>query len=392
VTATLHSASPWIVVTEANGTFPAAVEGDTTVSAPDDFRVTILAGAPIEVPQDCYLLVSGSGYVDSVCIPLVIGDSMNLPAGPDAYGYRIYDHTDSAFIVPRYDWFEARGQGTRLTLGDDQTVTLPLPERFGRWRYYGRTYDSISVCSNGWVAPGTTERCDFVNVILPYTGAPPNIVAFMWDNLNPAVQGAVWVADDPVNDRLIIEFDSVPYFAPADKWEKVQLQLHGGSVPTPTGDNAISVHFKTLNYYRTGTVGLQNSDGTAGLTHMWDVWYPRVSAPVDSGLALLFQTEAAAAVADPAEPPGASGAILAAFPNPSNGVTRLRAAYWAGEPVPVRLVDALGRTVRTLRQAAPYGVTWDGRDELGVRVSTGVYFAESEVGGRRIVTRVAVVH
>ncbi len=196
-TAVLVSRSPWLEVLDGDGAFGAAGENETTTSAGDWYRVRALSDAPIEEPAYCDLILSGSGYDDTVTIPIVVGDSMNLPAGPDEYGYRIYDYTDSCYAsMPTYDWFELRGVGTKLELGDDQTLVLPLPESFGTWRYYGQDYTRLSVCSNGFIAADSTDRCDFRDVVLPYEGAPPGIIAFLWDNLDPTQGGSVWYYHD----------------------------------------------------------------------------------------------------------------------------------------------------------------------------------------------------
>ncbi|MFO7651759.1 MAG: hypothetical protein R6X13_10530 [bacterium] len=315
---------------------------------------------------------------------------MNLPAGPDAYGYRIYDRTDSGYILPSYDWCEARGTGRRVVLGDDETVALPIPPRFGAWRYYGSDHESLSICSNGWVAAGTTERCDFVNVILPYVNAPPNLVALCWDNLNPAAGGSIWLLDDSVNDRLVIEFDSVPYFAPADKRESFQLQIHGRSVPTPTGDNALSVHFRTFNYYRTGTVGLQNRDGTAGLTHLWDIWYPRVAAPLASRQSLLMQTAGPAGVGDSDGYTPQQRPMARVQPNPFSSAMTLTLEPPLLGRGPVRVFDLSGRHVSSIA-VVPGGITWHGRDCRGQLLPAGVYYAEVMGHQARVMVRLQIV-
>jgi hypothetical protein len=72
------------------------------------------------------------------------------------------------------------------------------------------------------------------------------------------------------------------------------------------------------------------------------------------------------------------------YPNPFNPVTRID--YWVPEtkgegaraPVNLSVYDVRGARVRTLvdgpHAAGRYRVEWDGRDERGVRVGSGVYF------------------
>ncbi len=321
----LESSSQFLNVLGPDGSFPAVAEGETTVSGGSGFRVCAAADAPVELPACCYLILDGSGYHDTVLIPVLVGDSTNLPAGPDPGAYRIYDYTDSCYArMPAYDWFELRGVGTRLALGPDETRQIPLPVAFGRWRYYGVDYDTISVCANGWVAAGWTDRCDFVNVQLPCPNAPPNIVALQWDDLDPTAFGSVWLYHDTLNHRLIVEYDSVPYFGHLRDWEKVQLQLFDQTVATPTGDNSMLLHFRTANNFSQATVGFQNQDGSAGLTHTCNNWYPRVSAPLIPHRALRFETvELTGSEESRSRVPDSVGPAPLVAPNPCRARSRL---------------------------------------------------------------------
>lgn len=368
--ALLFSRSPWLTVIDGSGAFGLCTGGDTVAST-DGFRVAAASNAPVEVPLYCELRLTGAGFSETLCVPLLVGDSMNLPAGPDPGGYRIYDWTDSCYERrPDYDWLELRGLGTALTIGDDETRTLPLPPLFRPWRYYGQAYDSISICSNGWVAAGTTDRCDFVNVELPYPGAPPNIVALVWDDLAPSLGGSIWYHHDTAGHRFVVEFDSIYYFGRPGKWEKVQVQVFDTTVATPTGDNSIAVQFRTTNDFAGATVGLQNRDGSAGLTHVWNGNYPRVACPLRPFRALRFETVAPSGAEE--RRTAAGPARIVATPNPFRLGTRLTVPG-AGR---LAIRDASGRHVRTLvAPAGQTGVRWDGRDWAGRRVGPGAYFA-----------------
>ncbi len=363
-----------IEIIDAAGQFGPAGEADTVTNDADRFRVRAAAGAAIEVPQYCRLVLAGPGYDDTVRVPLVVGDSMNLPAGPDSYGYRIYDYTDSCYASrPDYDWVELRGLGTELGLGGDETRSLALPAGFGTWQYYGREFDSISICSNGWVAPGATSRVDFVNVQLPYEGSPPNIVAVCWDDLDLADYGAVWYWHDTTGHRFIVEFDSVPYFGHPADWETAQFQLADRTVGTPTGDNSMTVHFKTANYFHLSTVGLQDATGTVGLTHCCNDWYPAVSAPLRPGRAVRFETAAQSGVAAPVKPGVAGG--LAIFPNPFRRSAVLSCSSERPRATALAVFDPAGRRVGRLPVRLVAGAN---RVAWRPALEPGVYFVRLE--------------
>lgn len=369
----LVSSTPSLEILDSTGVFPGCGAGETTLSQSDWFLLRASTSAPVEIPLQCVLVLSGGSYEDTLKIPLIVGDSMNLPTGPDAGGYCIFDWTDSCYQQrPDHDYFELRGLGTRLVIGDDETRVLQLPAEFGPWRFYGYSYDSISVCSNGWVAAGRSERCDFVNTELPYVGAPPNIVAAVWDDLAPSLGGNIWYFHDTLRHRFIVEFDSVSYLGQPDRWEQVQVQLYDTTVRTPTGDNSICIQFRTVNDFRSATVGLQNRDGTVGLTYAWNDHLPRTSSPLLAERALRLET---VEVVHTLESISVADRMLQLSAVPGlfrTGVT-FRTNGVGSECI--NICDIAGRVVRSLARRGQQEVCWDGCDSSGRRVHIGAYFA-----------------
>jgi hypothetical protein len=73
------------------------------------------------------------------------------------------------------------------------------------------------------------------------------------------------------------------------------------------------------------------------------------------------------------------------IPNPFNPVTTIRFDLARSDQVSLRVYDAAGRQVRTLLDTSlPAGwnhrVTWNGLDENGRRVASGVYFYRLSAG------------
>lgn len=98
------------------------------------------------------------------------------------------------------------------------------------------------------------------------------------------------------------------------------------------------------------------------------------------------------------EPPAsllAPTALHANTPNPFNPQTRL--AYTLAEPCRVRLVvfDARGQLVRTLvdaeRPAGLHAETWNGTDDGGRRVASGLYFYRLRAGDYESVRKMTIV-
>lgn len=83
-------------------------------------------------------------------------------------------------------------------------------------------------------------------------------------------------------------------------------------------------------------------------------------------------------------------------PNPSRAATAIRFSIpSASVRVGLTILDASGRRIRTLldapRAAGIHEIVWDGRNEGGLEVAGGIYFALVEVDGRRQARPIAVI-
>ncbi len=126
-----------------------------------------------------------------------------------------------------------------------------------------------------------------------------------------------------------------------------------------------------------------------------------LAAADDAGIAATFPATGAAAplqvvIADAptgvGEPPAARTALLAVLPNPFNPRVEIRFTLARAVRVTVRVHDARGAVVRTLlaadRPSGAGAVVWDGRDDAGNPVASGVYLcrlvADGVTQGRRL--------
>ena len=89
-------------------------------------------------------------------------------------------------------------------------------------------------------------------------------------------------------------------------------------------------------------------------------------------------------------PHGASLVLFAPMPNPSSGPTTLSWTLPSPSAVELVVYNVRGERVRTLltgtSPAGPHSAAWDGSDDHGVRVSSGVYFVRLRAGSRSAVT------
>jgi hypothetical protein len=96
-------------------------------------------------------------------------------------------------------------------------------------------------------------------------------------------------------------------------------------------------------------------------------------------------------------PPPSRAAITVSpnIPNPFNPRTTLELTLAAPSDVDVAVYDLAGRRIKTLlrghHEAGVHALVWDGTDELGRAVASGVYVARAEAAGRTALRRMALV-
>ncbi len=86
---------------------------------------------------------------------------------------------------------------------------------------------------------------------------------------------------------------------------------------------------------------------------------------------------------------------LAAYPNPFNPATTIRFTVPRAGPVDLAIFDVRGRRVTTLRSrwvdAGDHSVEWDGRNDRGERVASGVYLCRLRTDGREVTRKLVMV-
>jgi len=302
-----------------------------------------------------------------------------IPDGPrQPARYWAYDDVDVQYAQhPEFSWVEIRDVGTRLTLSDDQTVQVDLPTGFV-WNYYGQTHTQVSICGNGWVAPGYTTSASYTNSALPTTSLP-GAVCLNWDDLYPPYGNSVWYHHDAANHRFIVEYDSVHYYGARDQWDKYELIIYDTTVQTPTGDNVLLVQYLTANSYNSSTMGIQDPTMTIGIQCLFDASCHRGAAPLLPGRAIKYTTtDPTIGIAE--TPAQAVRASIRAWPNPFSTAVRFDLSHHvldASNPA-LAVFDNSGRLVRALTGAA-----WDGRNQLGQLVSPGIYFCRIGSGDKQ---------
>jgi hypothetical protein len=214
------------------------------------------------------------------------------------------------------------------------------------------------------VHDGNTVFCIFAQESYPGTNfhvSPPDSGCSV-DNIAPGVPTGLWATYDAAGVSL--DWDD----APDDDFQ--YYRIYRGTDPsfTPTPSHLV--------------METAVSSWTDPLADPWGYHY-KVSTLDHAGNE-----------SDTEGPQGLSGAqdneiptrtmLLGATPNPFNPSTRISYDLAGAGNVRIKIFDVTGRLVRTLvdeqREPGRYERIWDGRDDKGTRVSSGVYLYRLEAG------------
>jgi len=388
ITSTLTTGSSYITINDASGNFGTIDPGNSGTNAGDPYTVTASASAPYGCLVDCSVIIETDFITDTIDFDLVVGEMVPSDTG---YYYSYYSgglHTHA----PVFDWLElaAGGPGviiSEITNEDADTVTLPLPFNF---TFYGEEYDSVGVCSNGFLELGHATYRFGSNTPIPMTGGPRAMIAPFWDDLDPSEAGDIYQYYDSAQHRWIVEFYQVDYYGGPGDFETFQVILYDPSYyTTPTNDGEIIVQYLNGMEQSGNTFGIENYSETVGIQYHYNGAYHEWAVPVTDSFAIKYTTY----------PPDYTGIEeqehLAAFPAntmlttlyPNPGMHRMKISYQIAQPSDVSLCiyDATGRLVRTIAardkcDPGYYTEIWNTRDEQGRMVPAGVYFIRFETG------------
>jgi len=364
----------------------------------DAFAVHADISIPPEMVFTCTLFVTATGgYSARLPFSIMVGGiQVNdpIPDNGTPSVYWAYDDADSNYVQhPQYDWIEVNTLGTRLTLSDDQTVNVPLPTAFGPIRYYGQRYTSLSICSNGFVMPGTSTVTAWTNAQLPASTLAAPAICLNWDDLNPTSGGAVYWYHDTTRHAFIVEYDSVAYYSPSSMRDKFEVVIMD-SAHSRNPSNDITVHYRTAANYASNTVGIQNANYTIGINCLFNSAYHRGTVPLHPNASIRYLAEAPTTgiTSRDDRTRGLDGVVLGVFPNPFRDKAMIHWQVRAPGRVTLKVFDIAGRTVATLCDAelkpGSYTAPWTGASDQGRASAAGVYFCKLVTPDRNITEKV----
>jgi subtilisin family serine protease len=178
-------------------------------------------------------------------------------------------------------------------VGDDTITNFNVPTFY----YGGEPYTRIGVVSNGYVVigGGTASDVVFLPQTFPNPARPNNVVAPLWNDLNPPAGGAIRIATltDGSNTWIVIDYDHVKNFSNATTHTmELWFRISGGAAGTGPASEQTTISYGAANTASPdpgsgGNSGAENRDGTSGknLTTPADntEWRVNTSPPTPGG-------------------------------------------------------------------------------------------------------------
>jgi hypothetical protein len=165
----------------------------------------------------------------------------------------------------------------------DDTSWGPLNIGFS-FTFYGNSYTQFYVTSNGLVMFGSGSG-DYTEDPIPTGGSPNNFIAAFWDDLVVHSSGKILyttIGAAP-NRKCIIQWTNMGFWSSTVLMGTFAVILHEGSNNIQVQYRSIIDNTSARAHGQSATIGLENSNGTAGVQYAY-----HNSSAVQSEQAILF--------------------------------------------------------------------------------------------------------
>jgi len=177
-----------------------------------------------------------------------------VQGGPDAFGYTwANSHAPGG---PPNEFLDISSIGNIGITNDDQAVNVALPWAFP---FYGGSYSSVDVTSNGWLGFNLGEYPAYSNGTIPDGYEPNNAIYVLWDDLYPPYSGSVHYYHDAFANRVIFQWNAIASIYNSTDLYTFQAILH------PSGEIILQYIDVAETFAASNTVALENADSSVGL-------------------------------------------------------------------------------------------------------------------------------
>ena len=388
VSAILRSGDSRFTIDDSVGTFGTILVDSLGNNDADRFTVTASIFITPETDIPCTLYITAAnGYTTKQNFTIMAGGITTVDPIPDGPRtpplYFAYDDVDTYYSEhPTYERVEIKTLGTRLTMSDDQTYTITLPSSFGPWKFYGQRYTQLSICSNGWVGPGSQTANAYNNKRLPNPTAnyPNGMVCADWDDLLPnnSGVGGVYYYHDAVNHQFVIEYDSVPYLGATSYMDKSEIIIYDTTMAAADGHNEIFVQYMTANRWNFSTAGIEDPANQIAICCLFNDTLHRGCAAWTPHKVIKYTTDPPFSDVEDLTKTTPMNQPLVIQPTPFRNEMQVRYQLKEAGKVAMQIYDATGRLVYDManQHSKPgiYSINWNGKDNQGRKLAAGIYF------------------
>lgn len=398
-------------------------EPQMIVVEPEEINLTLGQNESEEI--DIAVNNLGGGVLDYQTVIYSTEENSRNSGGPDQFGYYWRDSDDAD--GPEYEWFDISEIGDNLGITDVNShadVYLPFP-----FHFYGNIYENMAVSSNGYLTFGNNAD-DQSNDQIPFVIDPDNLIAPLWDYLAPGF-GSVHSYYDDISERFIIQYTDWRFYISGGLSSltfQVQMFSNGN----------IRFIYNTLEGDLTScTVGIENENASDGLPIAYNEEYLQNAMAIEiffqpdwleldhymgsvlhdepdhlmlslnsndlpagtylaeiqihsndthNSLLVVPVTMNVDFVDAPDEEIVSTTKLLGNYPNPFNPVTTISFSVENGvSGAELGIYNIRGQLVKTYsidtsHEQNTYSVIWDGTDDKGNAISSGIYFSKLRAG------------
>jgi len=362
-----------------NGSFGILVDGTTPTgntffgnSVHEDFRAIEVGNAP---PPEASEI-----HIDTAVGSLISGQITGPPSKPGRIQFFRSSEcggpwgTGYAETFVSYEYQNSGPTGTALF-----SYTLPQPLPPGCWITATVTFPS----------PLNTSELSVCRQYQNTPGGDSVVVNLLDDDLNARGSVTYEAVDSPGNTYLQNPWEprewlSGPFFVPETQNPAIYFEVTTDAVVG--GPITVCLNYDENNLPgKESQIVLVHYDGSkwADVTTSVDTVNNRICGEVSSLSPFVIAVPVATGIGDASVP--VKFALAANIPNPFNPQTTIHYDIPAGgADVNLSIYDVAGRLVRELvnehRAAGTWSVQWNGDDERGQRVASGVYFYRMHAG------------
>lgn len=350
-------------------------------------------------------------------------DDLEMLDGGDNYGHIWKDSDEPG--GPTFDWIDITATGSQINITGDNFTSDAVNIGFS-FPFYGSEYNQLRVCTNGWIS-FTSFLFHSFNYALPSMYAPRCMIAPLWDDLNFQTDSKVYY--ELQGNKFIILFENV-YCLSGEGPYTFQVILYDN-------ENIKLQYLNLQNLVHNYTVGIQNYQKNDGLTIAHNETYlhsnmailisvnswvqlnplsgfiPRQSSmdleltfttdnfPLGENWAslqiesndpdetihnvpILMNVSMTTEIYDETAVQLEGFQLKQNRPNPFNPSTTITYNIEHADHVELIIYNMLGQKVKTLtdthQPAKTYRVVWDGVDDHGMPVSSGIYLYRLKSG------------